>query len=78
MLIHALATFLLWLVGMLAASWKLRPAFEFHHRKDRSTISLLMLGAMIYAERTLALTETSVLRLLRTPLSTAEFVEGPR
>ncbi|MGO4402028.1 hypothetical protein, partial [Achromobacter sp. PAB15] len=78
LLIHALATFLMWLVGKLAESRKLRPAYESNNRKDRPTISLLTLGAMIYAERTLALTETSVLGLLRTPVSTAELIEGWR
>lgn len=78
LLIHALATFSLWLVGKLAESRKLRLAYESNNRKDRPTISLLTLGAMIYAERTLALTETSVLGLLRTPLGAAELNEGRR
>lgn len=78
LLIHALATFLLWLVGKLAESRKLRPAYESNNRKDRPTISLLTLGAMIYAERMLALTEKSVLGLLRTPPSNAELNEGQR
>ncbi|CUI30765.1 Uncharacterised protein [Achromobacter kerstersii] len=54
LVIHALATFLMWLVGKLAESRKLRPAYESNNRKDRPTISLLTLQAMIYAERTLA------------------------
>jgi hypothetical protein len=72
LLIHALATFLMWLVGKLAENRKLRPAYESNNRKDRPTISLLTLGAMIYAERTLALTETLVHGLFRTPMNTAE------
>ncbi|CAB3740917.1 IS4 family transposase IS1481A [Achromobacter deleyi] len=71
LLIHALATFLLWLVGKLAESRKLRPAYESNNRKDRRTISLLTLGAMVYAERVLVLTEMSVLGLLQTPLEAA-------
>jgi len=71
LLIHALVTFLLWLVGKLAESRKLRPAYESNNRKDRRTISLLTLGAMVYAERVLVLTEMSVLALLQTPLEAA-------
>ncbi|WP_419340565.1 transposase [Achromobacter sp. PD1] len=78
LLIHALATFLLWLVGKLAESRKLRPAYESNNRKDRPTISLLTLGVMIYAERALALTETSVLGLLQFPHDTAESMGGCR
>lgn len=78
LLIHALATFLLWLVGKLADSQKLRPAYESNSRKDRPTISLLTLGAMVYAEWALALTETSVLGLLQTPSSIAELIEWRR
>jgi hypothetical protein len=78
LLIHALATFLLWLVGKLAESRKLRPAYESNNRKDRPTISLLTLGVMIYAERVLALTETSMLGLLQAPHDTAESMRGCR
>ena len=76
LLIQALATFLLWLVGGLAESRKLRPAYESNNRKDRPTISLLTLGAMIYTERVLALTESSVLGLLQTPHSSAGPIGG--
>ncbi|SSW66539.1 IS4 family transposase [Achromobacter agilis] len=78
LLIHALATFLLWLVGKLAESRKLRPAYESNNRKGRPTISLLTLGVMIYAERVLALTETSMLGLLQAPHDTAESMGGCR
>ncbi|WP_445657798.1 IS4 family transposase [Achromobacter sp. NCFB-sbj8-Ac1-l] len=78
LLIHALATFLLWLVGKLAENRNLRPAYESNNRKDRPTISLLTLGAMVYAERVLVLNETSVLGLLKTPLETTESIEGCR
>jgi hypothetical protein len=78
LLIHALATFLLWLVGRLAENRNLRPAYESNNRKDRPTISLLTLGAMVYTERVLVLTETSVLGLLKTPLETTEFTGGRR
>ncbi|MGB3434170.1 hypothetical protein, partial [Achromobacter sp.] len=77
-LIHALATFLLWLVGKLAESRKLRPAYESNNRKDRPTISLLTLDAMIYTERAMALTQTSVLGLLQAPHDTAESIGGYR
>jgi hypothetical protein len=76
LLIHALATFLLWLVGNLGESHKLRPTYQSNNRKDRATISLLTLGAMVYAERVLVLTETSALGLLQTPLATAEPARG--
>lgn len=76
LLIQALATFLLWLVGRLAESRKLRPAYESNNRKDRPTISLLTLGAMIYTERVLALTESSVLGLLQAPHSSAGPIGG--
>ena len=74
LLIHALATFLLWLVGKLAEGRKLRPAYESNNRKDRPTISLLTLGAMVYTERAIALTETSALGLLQTSLGSAELI----
>lgn len=76
LLIHALATLLLWLVGKLAESEKLRPAYESNNRKDRPTISLLTLGAMIYAERALTLLEESVLGFFSTPLKSAKPTEG--
>lgn len=64
LLIHALATFLLWLIGKLAEGRKLRPAYESNNRKDRPAISLPALGAMVYTGRAMVLTETSVLGLL--------------
>ncbi len=72
LLIHALVTFLLWLVGKLAESQKLRPAYESNNRSDRPNISLLTRGVMVYAERVLVLNEASVLGLLQTPLQTTE------
>ncbi|WP_183005861.1 transposase [Achromobacter sp. UMC71] len=76
LLIHALATSLPWLVGQLAEREKLRPAYESNNRKDRPTISLLKLGAMIYAERALTLTEESVLGLLQRTLKPLEPMGG--
>ncbi len=66
LLIHALTTFLLWLAGKLAEDQKLRPTYESNNRKDRPTVPLLTLGAMVYAEHALALTEASVLGILQT------------
>lgn len=78
LLIHALATLLLWLVGKLAEREKLRPAYESSNRKDRPTISLLTLGAMIYIARVLSLAEESMLVLLQRPVKPDEPTGGLR
>ncbi|MGE8567059.1 MAG: hypothetical protein ACN6PV_11355 [Achromobacter sp.] len=51
---------------------ELRPTYESNHRKYRPPISLLTLGAMIYAERALAIIKISTLEILQPPWEAAK------
>lgn len=63
LLIHALALLVLWVAGLQAECYHLRPHYEANARQSPSTISLVTLGWLALTEQALHLTASGFRRL---------------